>query len=182
MARCARWKEIRMKHIVNVAAAFAAGALAMYYLDSTMGRRRRALARDKLAGVSHDAADFVEGKSRRLADRAKGVMATGSLDRVSSTEPRDDAQLRERVRSRMGHLVSHPRAIEVSVEDGVVRLSGQVLAAELDAMLSQLTHMPGVRKVHNALTALNDPSGFGEEHRGEESAEIGPSGWEPPRS
>lgn len=171
-----------MKHIVNVTAAFAAGAFAMYYLDSSIGRRRRALARDKLAGVSHDAADFVEGKGKRWVDRAKGVVATGRLDRVSSTEPQDDAQLRERIRSRLGHLVSHPRAIEVSVEDGVVRLSGQVLATELDPMLSQLTHMPGVRKVHNALTALNDPSGFGETRHGEESAEMGQSGWQPPRS
>ena len=130
-----------MKHILNITAAFAAGALAMYYLDSTMGRRRRALARDKIVG-----ADFLEGAGKQVADRAKGVMATGSLDRVSSSQPQSDAQLRERVRARMGHLVSHPRAIDVSVEEGVVRLSGQVLVKELDGLLSQLTDMPGVRK------------------------------------
>jgi hypothetical protein len=69
------------------------------------------------------------------------------------------------VRARMGHLVSHPRAIEATVEDGVVRLSGQVLAKELDGLLSQVSGMKGVRKVHNALSALNDPSGFGESPR-----------------
>jgi osmotically-inducible protein OsmY len=170
-----------MKHILNVTAAFAAGAIAMYYLDSTMGRRRRVLVRDKIVGVSHDAADFVEAKGKRMVDRVKGVVATGSLDRKSSTEPQSDAQLRERVRSRMGHLVSHPLAIEVSVEDGVVRLSGQILAHELDGLLSQLTDMTGVRKVHNALATLNDPSGFAESQRGQEPAEMDQSGSQPPR-
>jgi hypothetical protein len=69
----------------------------------------------------------------------------------------------------------------VSVEQGVVRLSGQVLVMELDGLLSQLTDMPGVRKVHNALTVLNDPSGFGEVERAKEPAEVGPSAFEPPR-
>jgi osmotically-inducible protein OsmY len=151
-----------MKHTLNVAAAFAAGAIAMYYFDATMGRRRRALARDKVIGVSHDAADLVEGKGKRLIDRAKGLAATGRLDRQGASEPQTDAQLRERVRSRLGHWVSHPRAIEVDVQDGVVRVSGQVLAKELDGLLSRLTGVPGVRKVHNALVALDDPSGFGE--------------------
>jgi len=167
-----------MKHILNITAAFAAGALAMYYLDGTMGRRRRALARDKIVGASHEAADFVEDAGRQVADRARGVMATGNLDRVSSSQPQSDAQLRERVRARMGHLVSHPRAIDVSVEEGVVRLSGQVLAKELDGLLSQLTDMQGVRKVHNALTALNDPSGFGEVQRAQDTAEAGPSAFD----
>jgi hypothetical protein len=156
-----------MKQILNIAAAFAAGAIAMYYLDSTLGSRRRALARDRIIGVAHDAADLAEAKGKRMADRVKGVMATGSLDRTSSTEPQSDAQLGERVRARMGHLVSHPRAIDVTVEGGIVRLSGQVLAKELDGLLSQISEMKGVRKVHNALTSLTDPSGFGEVPRDE---------------
>jgi osmotically-inducible protein OsmY len=156
-----------MKQMLNVTAAFAAGVLAMYYLDAGMGRRRRALARDKMTRASHAAADFAQDAGKLVADRAKGVIATGNLDRTSSAEPQDDAQLRERVRSRMGHLVSHPRAIEVAVEGGVVRLSGQVLAKELDGLLSQVMDMAGVRKVHNALSVLNDPSEFGEVPRSE---------------
>jgi osmotically-inducible protein OsmY len=166
-----------MKHTLNVVAAFAAGAIAMYYLDSTMGRRRRVLARDKIVGLAHDAADLAEAKGKRMVDRARGVMATSSRDRVA--EPQSDAQLREHVRSRMGHLVSHPRAIDVSVEDGIVRLSGQVLAKELDGLLSQISEMRGVRKVHNALTSLTDPSGFGEVQR-EEGADVIESGMRQP--
>jgi osmotically-inducible protein OsmY len=172
-------QEMIMKHSLYVTGAFAAGALAMYFLDSTMGRRRRALARDKIVRVSQDAEDFAEKAGKHVADRVKGVMATGNLDRVSSTEPVTDAQLRERVLSRMGHLVSHPRAIEVEVNEGIVRLSGQVLAQELDGLLSQLTGMAGVRKVHNALSALNDPSGFGETST-ESTGGLAPSGTQVP--
>jgi osmotically-inducible protein OsmY len=151
-----------MKHALNVAAAFAAGAIAMYYFDATLGRRRRALVRDKAIGLTHDAEDVAHAKGKRFIDRAKGFVSTGRLDRQGSSEPQSDAQLRERVRSRLGHWVSHPRAIDVDVDEGVVRVSGQVLAKELDGLLSRLTGIPGVRKVHNALVALDDPSGFGE--------------------
>jgi len=167
-----------MKHILNVAAAFAAGALAMFFLDGSMGRRRRALARDKVAGASHDAADFVQGKGRRMAGRARGMLATGRLDRVSSTEPQSDEQLGERVRSRIGHLVSHPRAIVVNVQEGVVRLTGQVLATELDTLLSQLTQMTGVRKVHNALSALHNVTEFSYLRPGQEPADVDSSDTE----
>jgi osmotically-inducible protein OsmY len=82
----------------------------------------------------------------------------------ASARPADDARLREQVRSRLDELVSHPRAIEVEVHEGVVRVSGQVLAQELDGLLLQLTAVPGVRRVRNALSTLSDPSGFGEAH------------------
>lgn len=164
-----------MKPILNMTAAFAAGAIAMYCLDGTTGRRRRALMRDRVVGASHDAADELGRKGKRIAGRVRGVMATGELDRKSSTEPDSDAQLRERVRSRMGHLVSHPRAIDVSVEDGVVRLSGSILAKELDGLLSQLKDMAGVKKVHNALTALDDPGGSDESRIGPQVASMEPS-------
>lgn len=124
------------RNSLGAAAAFAAGALAMYYLDATM--------------------------RRYAADRARGVRARGRMGGVSSLQPEDDAQLRERVRSRLDHWVSHPRAMEVEVNEGIVRVSGQVLAQEVDGLLSQLTGMPGVRKVHNALSVLDDPGGFGE--------------------
>lgn len=121
------------RNSLNAAAAFAAGALAMYCLYAALGRRP--------------------------ADRSTGPVR---FDRDPSFQPESDAQLRDQVRSRLGHWVSHPRAMEVDVNEGVVRVSGQVLAQELDGLLSQLTGMPGVRKVHNALSVLDDPSGFGE--------------------
>ena len=87
-----------------------------------------------------------------------------------SDQPDDDAQLRATVRARLDDLVSHPRAIEVEANQGIVRVSGQVLAPELDGLLTQLLRIRGVRKVHNALSILRDPAGFGEVERASATA------------
>jgi uncharacterized membrane protein len=51
------------------------GAGLMYVLDPRQGRRRRALARDKLVSVLHRADDVIHGKARDLANRTRGVVA-----------------------------------------------------------------------------------------------------------
>lgn len=71
-------------------------------------------------------------------------------------QPPTDAQLREQVRARLRELVSYPEAVQVSVEGGIVRVSGRVLAREVDHLLMRLTDLPGVYKVHNALSTLDD--------------------------
>jgi hypothetical protein len=65
--------------------------------------------------------------------------------------PLSDDIVLSRVRSRIGQLVSRPEAVDVSVENGVVRLSGQVPPEERDALLTQLLYMPGVVRLRNAL-------------------------------
>lgn len=67
--------------------------------------------------------------------------------------PISDDIVRERVRSRIGELVSQPDAVDVTVENGVVRLAGQVSAEERDALLTQLLYMPGVMRLRNALAS-----------------------------
>lgn len=83
------------------------------------------------------------------------------------------SRLREHVQACIGRLVSHPDAIQVSVNGGVVRVSGHVLASEQDRMLSQLTHLPGVHKVHNALSAVQDPGRFDEQRAAQLQGEFG---------
>lgn len=71
-------------------------------------------------------------------------------------------RLRERVKDEVAVQVSNADAIEVSVEGGLVRVSGYVLASEVDALLSRLTRLPGVHKVHNALSPVADARRFEE--------------------
>jgi osmotically-inducible protein OsmY len=73
--------------------------------------------------------------------------------RVMPTAVSDDT-VRDRVRARVSELVSRPDAIEVTVEEGIVRLSGDVLAQERDVLLHGLTTLPGVWRVRNALGTL----------------------------
>jgi hypothetical protein len=71
-----------------------------------------------------------------------------------------ESRLRDRVRGRIADLVSYPHEIQVRVEGGLVHLSGRVLAGELDRLLSQLTQVPRVFRVYNALDAVRDESAF----------------------
>ena len=128
-----------------------AGALAMYYLDPRTGAYRRSLVRDKAVAAGHEAAWLARAKSKRAADRLKGVVATGRLDRVSHRAPESDQQLHERLRARIGRLVSHPRMVQLEVQEGRVRLSGHVLRRELDALLGDIRGMTGVNGVHSEL-------------------------------
>jgi hypothetical protein len=129
--------------------AAAAGALAMYYLDPELGARRRALlaqlVRSGLPGERGDRAG-----ENRVVQRA--------YHRTTHADPRTDAELRDRIESRLGRMVSHPGAIRVDVDNGVVRLSGRVLAKERDGLLAQVQRIPGVQKLVNAMSAHDLPS------------------------
>ena len=49
------------------------GALAMFLFDPDQGRRRRALARDKMVRYGNDIGDYVSGTAKDLGNRAYGV-------------------------------------------------------------------------------------------------------------
>src|SRR5438874_12205809 len=54
------------------------GAGLMYVFDPQMGRRRRALARDKAVRLAHEAQDTAEVVRRDMTNRARGL-ASGDL-------------------------------------------------------------------------------------------------------
>jgi hypothetical protein len=78
----------------------------------------------------------------------------------------DDRQLVERVRSQLGHVTSHPRAIDVEAHDGEVTLYGPVLASEMTEIVHLVASVDGVEHVINELepheTAEGVPSLQGE--------------------
>jgi hypothetical protein len=128
---------------------FGIGAGLMYFLDPASGARRRALIRDRAVRTANQTGDALETISRDLASQT-----TGTLARVRSTfdrQPVDDRILVERVRARLGRLVSHPHALEVSVLDGVVVVRGPILQAEMPRLLSGIERVRGVREVINEL-------------------------------
>jgi len=149
-------KESDMNDLLKTLAAVAAGAAAMYYLDPQAGARRRAQVRDKAVALSHDAGDRAQAKGKRVADRVKGLLMRARRPFAASAELGDDAQLHERIRARLGHVVSHPKAIELSVADGAVCLSGNVLVHDVGRLLSTVSAMPGVRSVDNRLSVHED--------------------------
>src|SRR5205085_7274061 len=126
-------EEAMNKPMASLGAA-AAGALAMYYLDPELGARRRALLADLVRG----------GLPGERRTHGRGRITRRLPMHVSPADPRSDAVLRDRVQMALDRMVSHPRALHVAVEEGVVRLSGRLLASEHDGVLEQVQRMPGV--------------------------------------
>jgi hypothetical protein len=77
-----------------------------------------------------------------------------------------ERRLRSQVAGRIAQLVSHPDAIRFQLEGGLLRVSGHVLANELDRLLSELTQVHGVHRVHNAVSPVQDASRLEELSRG----------------
>lgn len=126
-----------------------AGVGLMYLLDPERGKRRRALLRDKVLRSADAAGGALGTTGRDLRNRTRGVFAEArslvTRSRVS------DEVLVERVRSKLGRVVTHPSSIEVDARDGHVTLSGPVLAREVDELLSCVSSVRGVEGIENNL-------------------------------
>jgi hypothetical protein len=144
------------------------GSAAMFLLDPDRGKRRRALVRDKFA----------------LATRKTGeCMETTAIQSRFSSEQPDDSVLVDRVRSKLGRIVSHPSAIQVTAENGNVTLSGPVLADDVPHLLSCVSWTRGVKDVNNNLEvhaeAGNHPALQGGRERQGKRFEFLQENWSP---
>jgi hypothetical protein len=150
---------------VRAAVGAACGAAAMYLLDPTSGRRRRAMLRDRLTSVGFDIGDAVGVAGKDLSHRTQG-MGARLRSLFTSNKPTDDV-LTERVRAALGRAVSHPRAIQVSVLDGQVRLAGSVLAHEHAVLIDVVSGVRGVDEVLDDLKVHQSADGIPELQGGE---------------
>lgn len=144
-----------MKQLSTVLGALLLGAGAMYYFDPEQGRRRRALAADRLDSVSHDARDYLQGKRKRTADRMRGMFAA-MRGRMNAGAPGDE-QLNAQIRSRLGRIVSFPPAIETHVMQGRVQLRGDILANEFNPLMAEIWTLRGVTAIDSQLAQHTAP-------------------------
>jgi hypothetical protein len=128
----------------------ALGAGLMYFFDPNKGRRRRAVMRDKALRTLHETEESLGKAVRDLGNRTSGFMSEAQ-HRLRTEVVSEDAMI-ARLRARLGHCVSHPRAIDVEFDRGHVTLEGDVLASELNSLL---TGIGGVRGVHTVENRLN---------------------------
>lgn len=131
------------------------GAGVMYALDPQLGRRRRAMAQDKLVRATKKTKEAAFVTVRDLKNRTLGVMAEGR-SRCFESDITDEA-LEGRVRSKLGFLVRHPSAIEARVADGRVLLTGPVLSDEVEQLIAGIRSVRGVREVENGLEVHTEP-------------------------
>ncbi len=125
------------------------GAAAMYFLDPDRGARRRSIFADKVASTARKLPRAFRVTTQDLANRTYGVFAeTQSWFRDDDAS---DEVVEARIRSKMGRVVSHPHAINVTCEDGNVSLSGPILADEAHRLIKCVRSVAGVRSVNNNL-------------------------------
>ena len=140
-----------MKDTTAFVTGAALGAGVMYVLDPDRGRRRRALARDRIVRLAHKGSGAIGGQARDAGNRAAGVVAeTRARFRRERTS---DERLAARVREKLGHYCSHPRALQVSVSGGHVTLTGAILSAEVAPLMVAVDAVRGVRGIDNRLDA-----------------------------
>ena len=167
--------------LVPLLVAAGLGASAMYLLDPARGRRRRRLLADKLVHAAHVVSDEAGTTRRDLANHARGLAAAAR--RPFAGDDADDAVIRERVRAELGRAVSHPAAIDVSVNDGCVTLSGAVLSDEVASLLDQVSKVHGVREVEDVLDrherAGSVPSLQGSSRKPARRFELQQENWTP---
>ena len=130
-------------------AGLALGVTAVYYLDRERGAYRRAVLRDRTLRLGRRAGSEIDAALRDLVHRTQGLGARARAALVGGSVP--DPVLVERVRAQMGRSVSHPRAIEVSARNGIVKLRGPILAVEVQSVVSRVKSVRGVREVENEL-------------------------------
>jgi uncharacterized membrane protein len=120
-----------------------------------MGRRRRAQARDNMIRYGRKTAETIDMTARDLKNRTLGVAA--ETRNLFSKKHVSDHALAQHVRARLAPLVSHPSSIEVTAENGVIRLSGPILAAEVNRLVDHVSSIAGVMTVENRLEAHIEP-------------------------
>jgi BON domain-containing protein len=135
------------------------GAALAFLLDPRLGRRRRALARDRVGGLLRALAR----RAGRLA-RSGGAHARGYRTRLfrpphpERLQP-DDATLAHKVETELFRPADVPKGkINVNVQEGVVQLRGEVPQPELIRdLVEKARRVAGVREVENLLHLPGTP-------------------------
>jgi hypothetical protein len=131
------------------------GAGLMFLLDPDRGAKRRALITDQCAHAAHKVPEALGATLRDGRNRAQGLIAQAS-SLLSASEVSDEV-LVQRVRSKLGRIVSHPHAVKVESQDGRVKLTGPILADEVDDLIGCTSAMSGVTEVINELEIHQEP-------------------------
>jgi uncharacterized membrane protein len=156
------------------------GALLAYLMDPASGRRRRSRIRDRAVHIRHVGRDTARKALVDAEHRAQG--AVSGLRSRFQHEPVTDEVLTERVRSRLGRIVSHPHAIQVHCQDGLVTLSGPILKREAKRLVRSVRRLSGVADVQEQLERYESgehvPSLQGGERR-LERPELLQTNWSP---
>jgi osmotically-inducible protein OsmY len=129
------------------------GAGLTYFLDPQQGRRRRAMARDRIAGFFRRRAREGERLGRSASAQAEGLVQKAKhLQEEPKPQP-DDVTLTRKVETEIFRDAEVPKGqINVNAENGKIYLRGEVDKPELIKDLEKRARkVQGVAEVENLL-------------------------------
>jgi osmotically-inducible protein OsmY len=135
-----------------IAAAGIVGAMGEFFLDPQSGRRRRAMAKDRVAGFLRHRKAETEREARYAAGVAKGAVEEMTPSGRDPTQLNDPA-LESKVESEIFRGRDAPKGeVNVSVEEGVVYLRGELESSDrIEELVASARAVEGVRDVENLL-------------------------------
>jgi hypothetical protein len=146
-----------MRKLVSIAALTAA---AVYFFDPQNGRRRRALARDRVPALFRRALRRSERAGRAAAGEASGLAAKAQHLREEEKAQPDDVTLAHKVESELFRDEEVPKGrININAENGKIVLRGEVERPELISELEERARgIQGVQDVENLLHLPGTPA------------------------
>ena len=138
----------------------ALGAAAMYFLDPDQGRRRRAIAGDRLAATFRRGGRQMQRAGRAAAAETYGVAQKAAHLTSVEEPPANDETLKQKVETELFRDPDIPKGqINVNVENGTVVLRGEVERPEqINAIEAAARKIPGVQNVQNLLHLPGAPA------------------------
>ena len=127
-----------------------AGAGLMFLCDPLRGRSRRKRLIAQTAGLLHQDKHKVEKRAKDMLNRVQGFVAEAASTLAPEAHVTDEV-LAQRVRSRMGHVLSNPKAVRIDAHNGVITLEGKLTHAEKRMLREQVSAIPGVTRVDDRL-------------------------------
>ena len=136
------------------------GALIAYFFDPNNGRRRRALARDRIPALFRRSTERVERAGRAVSAEAEGVKQKVAHAKKAEKPQPDDVTLARKVETEIFRGKDVPKGqINVNAENGVVVLRGEVEKPALIKDLEKRTRkVQGVKEVENLLHVPGSPA------------------------
>jgi uncharacterized membrane protein len=131
------------------------GAGMMYFLDPQQGTRRRAMVRDRANRFVTNLDDSIDRAMEDARNRTRGMLS--EMTARLSDQDAPDWILEERVRSNLGRLARHVRAVTVTADGGIIYLNGPVLREDEEAIVKAALRTRGVHGVENRLQVVDNP-------------------------
>jgi osmotically-inducible protein OsmY len=136
------------------------GALLAYFFDPDNGRRRRALARDRIPAFFRRMSERAERTGKVVAAEAEGVKQKATHLKEEEKPQPDDVTLARKVETEIFRDADVPKGqVNVNAENGKIVLRGEVEQPEMIKDLEKRTKkVQGVVEVENLLHTPGTPA------------------------